>query len=88
MLDEYDAGMGTTPGAWEVLSDMLAEEDASLPNAVNEAIYALRDGRAKIVLKPSPTTRWSLRSTFSGKAALGAERLQDGCGYTARSGRH
>ena len=54
MLDEYNAGMGTTPGMWEVLSDMLAEEDASLPNAVNEAIYALRDGRAMVVPKPAP----------------------------------
>lgn len=61
MLDEYDAGMGTTHDMWGVLSDALAEMGESLPDSVNEAIYALCDGRAKVVLKPSPTDKGAVQ---------------------------
>ena len=50
MDDEYDAGMNTTPGMWEMLSDILSEAEEKFPEPLNEAIYALRDGRAKVVL--------------------------------------
>ena len=49
--EEYDAGMGTTIGMWELLSDVLAEYKEKLPDSLNEAIYALRDGKAKVMLK-------------------------------------
>lgn len=46
---QYDAGLGTTPGMWEMLSELLAEQQEKLPDSLNEAIYALRDGRAKVI---------------------------------------
>ena len=49
MPNEYDVGMGTTPGMWEFLSDLLAEHKEKLPYSLNNAIYALREGEAKIV---------------------------------------
>lgn len=45
---DYDAGMGTTPGMWEMLSELLAEQEEKLPESLNSAIYALRDGRARV----------------------------------------
>lgn len=48
MVNEYDAGMGTTPGMWEMLSDML--EGEQLPVSISEAIKALAQGRAKVVM--------------------------------------
>jgi hypothetical protein len=48
-MDEYYAGLGTTPGMWELLSDLLAEYEEKLPNSLNEAIYALRHGTAVVV---------------------------------------
>ena len=47
--DEYDSGMGTTPLEWELLSELL--EGEKLPDSLNKALYALRDRRAKVVLK-------------------------------------
>lgn len=46
--DKYDAGMGTTPGMWEMLSEILTEHEEKLPDSLNLAIYALRDGHAKV----------------------------------------
>lgn len=43
----HDAGMGTTPGMWEMVSDALAGE--ALPESINKALYALREGRAHVV---------------------------------------
>lgn len=50
-MSEFDTGMGTTPGMWEMVSDALSESNTKLPDSVNEAIYALRDDRAAVVLK-------------------------------------
>ena len=47
-MEEYDSGMGTTRGMWEMLSDVLAENEEKLPDSLNEAIYALRDGDAVV----------------------------------------
>lgn len=57
IADEYDAGMGTTPGMWEMLSDVLAEYEEKLPYSLNLAIYALRDGQAKV----TPNVKGNLR---------------------------
>lgn len=46
--EQYNAGMGTTPGMWEMLSDLLVEYEEKLPESLNNAIYALRDGKAKV----------------------------------------
>lgn len=44
---EYDTGMGTTPGMWEMVSDLL--EGAQLPKSASEAVRALAQGRADVV---------------------------------------
>jgi hypothetical protein len=44
---DTESGFGTTPGMWEMLSDMLIGE--LLPEPMNTAIYALRDGKARLV---------------------------------------
>lgn len=44
---EWHAGMGTTPGMWEWLSETL--EGESLPESVSAALIALRDGTALVV---------------------------------------
>jgi hypothetical protein len=49
VLTAFDTGMGTTPGMWEMLSEHLSEAGEKLPELLNEAIYALRDGRAKVI---------------------------------------
>jgi hypothetical protein len=51
-MTEYEAGMGTTPGMWEMLSDLLCEYEEKLPESLNNAIYALRDGEAVVVPRP------------------------------------
>lgn len=54
-VNEYLAGMGTTPGMWKMLSDILAENQEKLPDSLNHAIYALRDGAAMVAPKhPTP----------------------------------
>lgn len=53
---EYDTGFGTTPGMWQLLSELVAGE--KLPESLNNAIYALCEGRAKVVANaytPPPT---------------------------------
>lgn len=53
---EYDTGFGTTPGMWRLLSELL--EGARLPGPLNNAIYALRAGEARVVANaytPPPT---------------------------------
>ncbi len=45
----YDTGLGTSPGMWQMLSELVAGE--KLPGSLNNAIYALRDDRAKVVFK-------------------------------------
>ena len=47
MSNDYDAGMGTTPGMWQMVSEALDGE--KLPESLNEAIYALVEGRATVV---------------------------------------
>lgn len=48
-MNEYDTGMGTTPGMWQMLSEALNGE--KLPDSLNNAIYALCQGDAAVVLK-------------------------------------
>lgn len=43
----YDTGMGTSPGMWEMLSHLI--EGEKLPDSLNAAIYALCEGRALVV---------------------------------------
>ena len=57
-MSEYNAGLGTTPGMWELLSDELAEFGVKLPESLNAAIYALRDGSASVA-----TDGWSPMDT-------------------------
>ena len=49
MSSDYDAGMGTTTGMWEMVSEVLDGE--KLPASVSEAIKALAKGRAIVVIK-------------------------------------
>lgn len=46
---EHGTGMGTTPGMWEMVSEVLDGE--KLPASVSEAIKALANGRATVVIK-------------------------------------
>ena len=46
---EYDTGMGTTQFMWEYLSERLDDNKEKLPDSLNQAIYALCEGRAKLV---------------------------------------
>lgn len=43
----YEVGVGTTPGMWEMLSDIVDGE--ALPESLNAALYALRDGQAHVI---------------------------------------
>lgn len=43
----YDTGLGTTPGMWQELSDLV--EGEALPDSLTKAIYALCEGEAKVV---------------------------------------
>lgn len=45
----YDTGLGTSPGMWQMLSEQVAGE--KLPESLNNAIYALRAGKARVVRK-------------------------------------
>lgn len=45
--DPVDTGMGTSSPMWEILSESL--HGVPLPDAINEAVYALCEGRAKVV---------------------------------------
>ena len=49
MSNEYETGIGTTPGMWEMVSELLDGE--KLPASVSEAIKALAQGRATVVIK-------------------------------------
>ena len=49
MSNEYEAGMGTTPGMWEMASEALHGE--KLPESLNSAIHALAEGRATVIFK-------------------------------------
>ena len=44
---QFDTGMGTTPGMWEMVSDAL--EGEKLPESVSAAIHALKNGDASVV---------------------------------------
>ena len=44
---QFDTGMGTTPGMWEMVSDAL--EGEKLPESVSRAIHALVRGTASVV---------------------------------------
>lgn len=48
--DAYDTGLGTSPGMWQLLSELL--EGEKLPESLNNAIYALCEGRAKVSALP------------------------------------
>lgn len=50
-MEKDDAGLNTTSGMWEMLSDVLVEHEEKLPEPLNNAIYALRDGKAFVALK-------------------------------------
>lgn len=41
---EHDTGLNTTKGMWEMLSDILGDNEEKLPKSLNEAIYKLCDG--------------------------------------------
>lgn len=43
----YDTGLGTSPGMWQMLSELVAGE--KLPEPLNNAIYALCAGEARVV---------------------------------------
>lgn len=47
--DAYDTGLGTSPGMWQLLSELVAGEKP--PESLNNAIYALCAGKARVVLK-------------------------------------
>jgi hypothetical protein len=47
-MSEYDAGLNTTPGMWQMVSEAL--EGEKLPVAINEALYLLCEGKARVVL--------------------------------------
>ena len=49
MNDEYNAGLGTTPGMWEMVSETL--EDEQLPVPITKALHMLLSGEAKLVPK-------------------------------------
>lgn len=57
MSNEFDAGMGTTPGMWESLSDVLSENEITLPDSLNAAIYALWAGKAEVSSKEDKVLR-------------------------------
>lgn len=48
-MNEWTSGMNTDPGMWEFLSELLDGE--KLPESLNNAIYALRNGDAAVVPK-------------------------------------
>lgn len=52
MIDPWTSGLGTTPGMWEFLSELLDGE--KLPESLNQAIYALKNGDAVITRKAPP----------------------------------
>ena len=49
MSNDYAAGMGTTPGMWQMVSEALDGE--KLPESLNSAIHALTEGRATVIFK-------------------------------------
>ena len=49
MSNDYDAGMGTTPGMWQMVSEALDGE--KLPESLSSAIHALAEGRATVIFK-------------------------------------
>lgn len=48
---DYNAGLNTTPGMWQMLSDILAAQHEMLPRSLNEAIYRLCAGEAELIGK-------------------------------------
>jgi len=44
---DLESGFGATPSEWSMVSEEL--NGAPLPEPINEAIYALRDGRAVVI---------------------------------------
>ena len=51
--NEFDSGMGSTPGMWEMVSDLLDGE--KLPRSVSDSINALAQGLAVVVPRNSGT---------------------------------
>lgn len=49
-LSRFDAGLGTTKGMWEMLSEILEEDEVKLPESLNLAINLLCNGEAKVVM--------------------------------------
>lgn len=47
MDSQFDTGMGTTPGMWEMVSEALKGE--KLPESINKAIQALCGGTASVI---------------------------------------
>lgn len=48
-VEQYDTGMGTDSGMWEMVDDALVGE--KLTESVSKAIYALCEDRAVVILK-------------------------------------
>jgi len=51
LMDEIYTGMETTKYMWELLSEILSDQQEKLPDPLNKAIYALCDGVAIITEK-------------------------------------
>jgi hypothetical protein len=50
--NDYDAGMGTTPGMWQLVSELLDNE--KLPVSINVALEELCEGKARVVQLENP----------------------------------
>lgn len=50
--EQWEAGLGTTPGMWEMVSEALVGE--KLPVSINLAIEMLCNGTAMVVAKQPP----------------------------------
>ena len=46
-MNEYDTGLDTTPGMWEMVSEIL--EGEQLPTPLSNAINLLASGKAKVI---------------------------------------
>lgn len=50
----HDTGLGTSPGMWQLLSELVDGE--KLPESLNNAVYALCAGEARVVGHTPPPT--------------------------------
>ena len=47
-FDEFETGMGTTCGMWQMVSNLL--DGQLLTESLNEVLHALCEGRAKVIM--------------------------------------